>query len=450
MNVIREYFGDKEYYLKLLKVAIPLALTMLLQSCMSIVDSIMVSNIGMLTAVGNASNILSLNDGINWGIVSGIAIFGAQFFGASQKDNMARTFGLCLILMFSNALIWILAVYLIGEKILFFYLNDPVVVNNSLIYIRIEIFSLLPAAFCFSCATMFRSMHNTKLPFFISTFGAISNVVLNYYFLYILKTGVAGAAYGTLISTCLNSLIYMIALIKSKAMFFIPNKMFDIHLGFIKPVLKTTFPIIVNETFFGLGLSLFNKAYGLLGTGAMDAIYAANQVFNMFTFAVWGFGSAVSIIVGTTLGQGNIEKAKKEAKYQLGSAFVLGSFLSIVMCIFAGFFLSFFNLNDLVTFNNARNILYVFALKVFLRSFTYMLFSTLKAGGDSKILNLYDSGFMYLIGLPLAFISAYLGLKDISLLVLIVQFEQVVRLIFTLKRYNTYIWAKDLTKLVRN
>ena len=75
MTFVKDYFGDKEYYLKLFKIAIPLALTMLLQSCMQIVDSIMVPGIGMLTAVGNAGNILDLNGGLNWGIVSGIAIF---------------------------------------------------------------------------------------------------------------------------------------------------------------------------------------------------------------------------------------------------------------------------------------------------------------------------------------------------------------------------------------
>lgn len=450
MTFVKDYFGDKEYYLKLFKIAIPLALTMLLQSCMQIVDGIMVSGIGMLTAVGNAGNILDLNGGLNWGIVSGIAIFAAQFYGANQKDNMARTFGLCLILMMINALIWIVAVYLFGEKILLFYLNDAEVVKYSLIYIRIEILSLIPSAFCFSVATLYRSEHNTRLPFVISTLGAICNIILNYLFIYIMHMGVAGAALGTLLSTAMNALIYVVIIVKTKADFFIPNKMFDIHMGFIKPVMETTLPIMVNEMFFGLGISLFNKAYGILGTKAMDAVYVSNQIFNMFTFAIWGFGSAVAIIVGTTLGQGNIEKAKKEAKYQLGSAFVLGLFLLIIMVLFAGFYLSFFNISDPLTYKNARLILYVFALKVFLRSFTYMLFSTLKAGGDSKILNLYDSGFIYLIGLPLAFGGALLGIKNIALLILIVQLEQIIRLLFTLKRYNTYIWAKDLTKLVKN
>ncbi len=443
-----KYIGDKNYYKTLLTIALPLALTNLLQSCMSIVDTIMVSGIGMVTAVGNAGNIIQLTDGIGWGIMSGIAVYAAQFFGANQKDNLARTFGLCLTLLMANCIFWVLMVFFFGESLLRFYLNDAEIIKYSLEYLRIDILSLIPAYIAYACSTMYRSMHNTRLPFVISIIASIINVIVNYYCLYIIKIGVRGAAIGTLLSQNIACLIYIILIFKDKPDFFIPNKLFDLHLGFIKPVLETTWPIIVNESFFGFGMSLFNKAYGLLGTRAMDAIYVANQVFNMFTFAIWGYGSAVSIMAGTKLGEGKIDEAIKESKWQLGSGFILGIIMSLIMIGFAGIYLKFFNISDVTTYNNARNILYVFALKLFIRMFTYMIFSTLKAGGDSKILNLYDSGFMYMIGLPLAFIGAYCGISDIALLVLLVQIEQVIRLIFSLKRFNSYIWAKDLTKLV--
>ncbi len=443
-----KYIGDKNYYKTLLTIALPLALTNLLQSCMSIVDTIMVSGIGMVTAVGNAGNIIQLTDGIGWGIMSGIAVYAAQFFGANQKDNLARTFGLCLTLLMANCIFWVLMVFFFGESLLRFYLNDAEIIKYSLEYLRIDILSLIPAYIAYACSTMYRSMHNTRLPFVISIIASIINVIVNYYCLYIIKIGVRGAAIGTLLSQSIACLIYIILIFKDKPDFFIPNKLFDLHLGFIKPVLETTWPIIVNESFFGFGMSLFNKAYGLLGTRAMDAIYVANQVFNMFTFAIWGYGSAVSIMAGTKLGEGKIDEAIKESKWQLGSGFILGIIMSLIMIGFAGIYLKFFNISDVTTYNNARNILYVFALKLFIRMFTYMIFSTLKAGGDSKILNLYDSGFMYMIGLPLAFIGAYCGISDIALLVLLVQIEQVIRLIFSLKRFNSYIWAKDLTKLV--
>ena len=77
-----------------------------------------------------------------------------------------------------------------------------------------------------------------------------------------------------------------------------------------------------------------------------------------------------------------------------------------------------------------------------------MMFSTLRAGGDAKIMNFLDSGIMYLVGVPLAFISIYLGITDIVLVLLICQIEQVVRLVFTMHRYRSGIWAKDLTKAV--
>lgn len=447
---IKEYIGNKEYYKTLLIVALPLALTNLLQSCMSIVDTIMVSGIGMVTAVGNAGNIITLNDGINWGIVSGIAVYAAQFYGANQKDNMARTFGFCLILMFVNSLLWISTVYLFGERLLRFYLNDTEIIKYSLEYIRITIFSLIPSAFNLSCSIMYRSMHNTRLPFVLSIFSAILNIIINYVCIYTFNMGVAGAAWGTLLSNLIGSIVYLFIVLKDKPMFLDLSKMFDLHLNFIKPVLETMLPIIINESIFGFGQSLFNKAYGLLGTKAMDAIYVANQVFNMFTFAIWGYGSAVSILVGTKLGEGKIDEAIKESKWQLGSGFMLGSFVSIIMIVFAGLYLKLFNITDLIVYKDTRNILYVYALKLFIRTFTYMMFSTLKAGGDSKVINLYDSGFTFIIGLPLAFIGAYLGVKDIALLVLLVQIEQIIRFIFVLRRYNSHIWAKDLTKLVNN
>lgn len=449
-GLMSKYIGDRQYYKTLLVIAIPLALTNLLQSCMSIVDTIMVSGIGMLTSVGNAGNIIQLTDGITWGIVSGIAVYAAQFYGANQKDNLARIFGLCLILLLANCLFWILMVYLFGEELLGFYLKDGEIIKYSLEYLRIDILSLIPAYIAYACSTMYRSMHNTRLPFIISIIASLTNVIANYYCLYIIKIGVKGAAIGTLFSQIVACVIYIIFILKDKPIFFVVDKIFDLHLGFIKPVLDTTWPIILNESLFGFGMSLFNKAYGILGTKAMDAIYVANQVFNMFTFIIWGYGSAVSIMIGTKLGEAKIDEAIKESKWHLGFSFLLGIFMSLLMITFAGFYLKFFNINDIATYNNARNILYVFALKLFIRMFTYMIFSTLKAGGDSKILNLYDSGFMYMIGLPLAFLGAYFGIKNIALLVLLVQIEQVVRLIFSLRRFNLHIWAKDLTKLVIN
>ena len=168
----------------------------------------------------------------------------------------------------------------------------------------------------------------------------------------------------------------------------------------------------------------------------------------MALFAVWGYGEAVSIITGTLLGEGRIEQAKEESRYHLGLSFLVGLALWAFMVLFSPMFLSLYNISDPFVYDSATKLLAVYGFKAFLRVFTYVMFCTLKAGGDSKIYNLLDSGIMYAVGIPIAFIGVWLGMKDVVLLVLLCQLEQVVRFFLTLKRYNSYKWANNLTELV--
>lgn len=446
---MKKYIGSKDFYLNILRIGLPLALANLLQSCMSIVDGIMVSSIGMVTAVGNARNIITLNDMTEYGIISGISIFGSQFFGAKNKENMSKTFGLCLIATLLNVFFWITVTFTIGEKVLYFFLPDQAVCDYSFAYIRIVILAMIPGAIAYSIATMFRCIHETRLTFIISAFGSIVNIVFNYLFIFIFKMGIEGAAYGTLVASSCNCLVYIIALLRIRPDFFLGFKeCFDFNFDFIKPVFATTIPLVLNESLFGIGQTLFTKAYGLLGTQSMDAYYVSNEIFNLFTFIIWGFGNAVAISIGTTLGQGKTEQAKEESNYHLGLGFLIGTTLSILVAVLAPLFIKFYHVTNPVTYAWTKGLLYVLAVKIFLRTFNYMMFSTLKAGGDSKIINILDSGIMYLVGIPLAFLAVKLNSGDIVVVLLICQIEQLVRFVFTIKRFKSCVWAKDLTKLV--
>ncbi len=446
---IQTFIGPKEYYRKLLKIAIPMALSNLLSSCMRIVDSIMVSSIGMVTAVGNAGNVIMLNDGLMWGFLSGISIFSAQFFGAKQNENFSRCFGLASVVTGIISLFWVMLVYLKGEDLLLFYLNDPEIVAHSLVYLKIYVLAYFPMWFNFCFISSYRSMHETKFPFYVSTGIALCNVAFNAFFIYVLKIGVAGAAYGTLCAELLGTAVLVFSVLHWRPPFFRDLKTaLSFRSGFILPIFRKTVPIIINETLFGFGSSLFAKAYGLLGTESMDAYYISQQAFNLFTFAIWGFGAAVSVMVGARLGAGELEEARKESNYQFGAALLLGSILAISIFLLAGPLLYLYQIEDPKIYQLAKELLYVLSLKVFLRNFNYMMMSTLKAGGDSRILNLLDSGIMYAVGVTLAFASVYAGIRSIVIVVLICQMEQVVRFFFAMVRYKKGYWVRNLTTLI--
>ena len=451
MTFKEKYIGPTSFYKKSLSIAIPLALQMLLGSCMSIVDTMMVSSINMVSAVGNAMQVIVLYEAVGWGIIAGISMFASQFFGAQNERNLKKVFGLSLLLTLSICTIWIIVVLIFGDKILYFYLPDNNVLPHSLEYLRVAIFSIIPVALNNSFNSLYRSIHKANICLRVSIVGAISNVCFNALFIFVCNMGVVGAAIGTLIAQLIVSSIYIIYTIKSKQIFIgTIEEMFHLSNDFIKPILKKMLPLIFNETLFGLGLTLFVKAFGMLGTTSVESYYIANQIYNMFLFVVNGLGGSVSIIVGTRLGQGLLDQAKVESNYQLFLGFVLATFLICFMWVSSDFLLSLFSIENNDIYRLAKGCVYALSFKVFFRVFNFMMFSTLRAGGDSKILSFLDAGLMYIIGISLAFTCvSLLDINNIIVVLFIVQIEQLIRMILTFRRYKSYKWINDLTLLVK-
>lgn len=446
---IRNYIGDEDFYKKVGRVALPCALSQLLLSCRSIISSIMVSSIGMVTAVGNANNILYLHDYLLWGLEAGAALFGAQFFGAGQHKNMAKTQGIFLVFSLLNAGFWISVVFTLGDRLLLFYLNDAAILPYSWTYLKYVMVSCIFMCISQSYRCMYQAMHRTKLTFIFSLCYVFNNIFWDFMFIFVFRKGIAGAGMAVLVSEIITCAAMMIYTHRTNPVFYLGLKeMFSFGAGFISPFLAKVLPIAFNETFFGFGQSLFNKAYGMLGTSSMEAIYVGSEILSMALFVVWGYGEAVSILQGTLLGEGRIQQAKEESRYHLGLSFAVGLLLWLFMVVLSPAFLHLYSISDPLVYRSCRSLLAVYGFKAFLRVFTYIMFCTLKAGGDSKILSVLDSGIMYTVGIPIAFAGVYLGMKDIVLLVLLCQIEQVVRFFFTLKRYNSYKWANNLTKLV--
>lgn len=445
----KKYIGDEDFYKKVLRVALPCALSQLLLSCRSIISSIMVSSIGMVTAVGNAVNVLNLHDYLLWGIEAGAALFGAQFFGARQYRNMARTQGIFLLFSLLNAGIWILITFLYGDKLLLFYLNDPEILPYSWIYLKFVMVSVVFMCLSLSFKCMYQAMHETRVTFIMSLCFVLCNIICNYLFIFVLKKGISGAGMAVFISEFISAAGIFVYTLKTRPVFFMNlREMFSFDFAFIKPFVQKILPIAFNEMLFGFGQSLFNKAYGLLGSSSMEVIYIGSEILSLALFIVWGYGEAVSILTGTLLGRGRIEEAKEESRYHLGLSFIVGIILWLFMVLLSPLFLHLYHINDPVTYSACRGLLFVYGFKAFLRVFTYVMFCTLKAGGDSKVYNLLDSGIMYSVGIPIAFAGVYLGIKNIVFLVLLCQIEQIVRFFLTLKRYNSYKWANNLTRLV--
>ena len=450
----KKYIGPGSFYKETARIAVPLALQSALMSGQSMIDTLMVSWIGMVSAVGTAAQIDTLAAMVNYGCIGGVSMFASQFFGADDHRNMKRCTGLGLMLVMTNGVLWWILATVFGRQILSFYMSDPEVVKNGLLYLSISRFSLLinGVNFCFS--NMFRSTKQPHISLRASILTTCTNITFNWLLIFGIgpfpEMGVRGAALGTIIAQLVSCIVLVGYAVWSKQPFIGSfREMFSFDREFLRPIAARIYPLIFNESTFGVGQTLFIKAFGMLGKDAMDAYYVGNQIFNLMTFVIYGYGNSVQILLGSELGKGHIDRAKEECDYHIGLAFVMSCILVLFLVIFARPLVSLFGLKDPAVEKLAVAIVRVFAVKASMRLYNFQIFSILRSGGDAKILPFLDSGLEWLVGLPCAFLCVtVLHMDDIALVLLITQLEQLVRLVLGMRRVKTYKWAKDLTKLV--
>lgn len=454
MNVIKRYIGPRAFYRKASLLAIPLAIQQLVSSCMGIIDSLMVSWIHQVSAVGTAVQIETLCTAVAWGAIAGTGIFSAQFYGAHDQKNLKRTFGLSIILGMGIGLIWLIIAAIFGRQIISFYIQDRAVIENSYQYLMIAMFSYIPLCLGFSFSYIYRSIQNTKVPLIIGIAAMGINIFVNYILIFghlgCPALGIKGAALGTFIAQSFMLVSHIAYAYFSKQQFIGTfQEMFSLDYRFVKPIMRKIQPLIFNELMFGFGSTLFVKAFGVLGTSSMDAYYVGAKLSDVFNAVVTGISNATAVMLGVSLGSGDVREAREEGNYFVGMAVFLAVMSIVFIFGFSYQLVAIFQLEDTYVVEQAVAIVKVFSLKIALRMFIVIVFSSLRAGGDSKILALLDSGLMWGIGIPLAFISVHLfHIQSIAMVFLVCQIEQIIRVYLGMKRYQKGEWAVNLTALI--
>lgn len=444
---------DQDFLKKVLALTIPMIMQQLVETFVGLADSMMVSEYSQLgvSAVQVASQWEWVSSSLSFGICSGVGIYVAQFFGSKDYVNLRKSFGLMLILSLIVATPFTLAAIFFPKVICGFYISDLAVIDEASKYLVITALSYVFVMISFTYNYTYRCIGKTKVTMVVSSFVVLLNCFINYLLIFghfgLPKMGVAGAAMGTLISRAIGSFIFYLYSKQTHQVFIgKPKEMFHIQISTYMPLFRRIFPTVANEGFFGLGQSLFVKAFGMLGAGAVASVAIADRISNIFFMVIWAIVSAVQAMIGAELGKNDTEQAQIYARKFLKLSFYTTIALGIGLLITAFPLVNLLYHNESSTVKTAAAyILMAYALKICLRLFNAVIFGFLRAGGDTKYLAFLDSGILYLVGIPLAFICVGVLHLDIISTILIVQLEQAVRIFLAFRRYQAGYWLSNIT-----
>lgn len=446
-DILLRFIGDKTFYMRASRQIIPIIIQSFVTSLSGFSDTIMASYFDGVSAVGTALQVDSLMQSVTFGIASGVNIFVVQYFGAKDIYNMKRSFALSLLLVSSNALLWMLISIVFNVNLLGLFISDADVAAQSFTYLKYSCFSFIFTSTIMSFSFAYHSVQKTVVPFIIGAITLVFHVILNYFLMFILGMGIEGAGLCMIVTQMFSLILYILYSVKTNQPFIGGFKYFkELDLSFIKKVIRKIYPLIMNETLFGFGNSMFIAAYGRFGKSVMDCYYIGNQVVNIAYTVVNGVSDGATTLIGYELGRKNFDFVEKEVNYFFGLTAFMSVLTIVFLLVFAPGIASLFAIASQESFNLAVSIIQVLSLRVAFRLFNVIIFAALRSGGDSKFLAFLDSGILWIFGIGTTYLLIYgLNVSNIVIVILISQIEQLVRLIIGLARINSKKWIKSLS-----
>ena len=452
---ILDFYRDPDYFHEVRKIAVPIIIQQLMFSGLNLLGVVFVGQKGdaSVAAVGLAGQVAFLLNLVHFGIISGAAMFTAQFWGRRDIPNLRRVLGLCLMLAISASLIFFALAQLLPHQILSIYSKDTTVIELGANYIRTFSWTFLFFGVTFSYALVMRSTGNVKLPTTVSVIALSISTILSYSLIFgklgLPELGIQGAAVAAVIARAFEciTLVTLTYLTKSPVAASL-HELTDFDKAFIGKVIRPMMPVILNELFWSLGITTYNIIYGRMGTASFAAMNIVSTIEQVAFVLFIGISNATSVLVGNRIGADKEDEAFVFAGRSIGLGIVGGIIIGLLLQLVKGPILTLYNVSPEVI-QNAGYIINVvtFFLWVRVNNMTIVV-GILRAGGDTRFSLFLDGIIIWLVGVPMAFLAANVLHLPVYYVYLFAMSEEATKWILGISRYRSRKWINNLAAQV--
>lgn len=443
--------GKKDFFRTVCNLAVPVALQSMLQASFSIVDQIMIGQLGSVSVagVGLAGKFSSIYSVLvsAIGAVAGIMI--SQYMGQKNSKEVRRSFFLNLLIALGAAAIFTALCILFPKQIMGLYTGDYDTVLEAAGYLTILSGTFIAIAGATLLSTLFRCMEKASLPLYASIAAAILNTGLNYILIFgklgAAPMGAKGAAIATLISQLANFLIMLVLFFKYRVRLREDHTQMQEQTGFNwKQYAAMLLPVLICEFMWSLGENIYAGIYGHLGTEACAAMTLINPIQGLMIGALCGLSQAAGVIVGKMLGNGEYEDAYGASKKLMCYGFVGSLVLSVLIFITSSFCVELYQVEESVKILT-RQILTAYAIIAPFKVQNMILGGgIIRSGGKTKYIMIIDLIGTWLFGVPLGLLAAFVCSLSIPYVYFILSFEECIRFGISVKVFRKKGWMQRI------
>lgn len=398
--------------------AIPVALQSMLQSSFSMVDQIMIGQLGEINVagVGLAGKFASIYSVViaAIGAVSGIMI--SQYLGQKNRTEVRRSFLTNLLLGAGIAGIFMVICTLFPLRIMGAYTKDVQTCQTAAEYLMLISGTFAPMAGATMLSTLLRCMEKPRLPLYASIVAALLNTGLNYILIFgklgLAPMGIKGAAIATVISQCANFLLMLLLLLRK-----LPAQKEGESQGAVVARLdwgQYLSMLLVCEVMWSLGENVYAAIYGHMSTDASAAMTLTNPVQGIVIGALSGLSQAAGVI------------------------------LSVVVVWFSGVYVNIYQVDEAVKIMT-RQLLFAYALVVPFKVLNMILGGgILRSGGRTKYVMFVDVIGTWCFGVPLGLLGAFALKLPVAGVYFLLSLEEGIRFGISMVVFHRRKWMHRL------
>ncbi len=415
LNYIR---SGLPYYKRMIVVAVPIMIQNGVTNFVNMLDNIMVGQVGTLqmTGVSIVNQLIFVFNLCIFGAMSGAGIFTAQFHGKKDNEGVKNTLQYKLISALILTIIGLTVFITLGDFLISAYIQSDsnpediaLVTQYCKSYLKIMLWGNLPFAIASAYASSLRETTDRVVPMIATVTAVFVNLIFNYILIFghfgAPELGIEGAAIATVLARFIECSILVVWSHTHKNKYPFIKRLFSkitLTKQQIKKITLVSMPLLINEALWSAGMAFLNQCYSVRGLSVVAAINIVTTLNNVFNVSFIAFGSATGIILSQMLGANKKEEAGKAGKRMIlfATSVVLG-FALVMMCLSHAFPLIYKTEAEVRSL--ASTLIIVIACFMPVQAFTNACYFTLRSGGKTFITFLFDSGFVWLISVPLAF-----------------------------------------------
>lgn len=326
----------------ILKMGLPMIVSMVLQALYNVIDSIFVANMGSTGAIANQAltyafpiQIMIIAIGVGTGV--GLNALLSKSLGENDKNKVNKIAGNGIFLSICIYIFFLIFGLFFSKWFISLFTNDKEIIKMGTTYLKICTCLSLGSIGYTVYERFLQATGKTMLSTISQISGAVTNIVLDYIFIYPLDMGVAGAAWATIIGQFVSLFI---------AMYFHynKNKEIDGSLKYINPdggIIKAIYSIGVSaalmQALLAVMMAGMNAILGLAQAdqtvliGSFGIYYKIQQIA---LFSAFGLSNTIISILSFNYGMQDRKRIDNCIKYGIMDTMIVTLIISILFEVF--------------------------------------------------------------------------------------------------------------------